>query len=216
MNIAILGTGQVAQTIGTALVKLGHQVTLGSRTEHNENGVAWAEANGGQTHNFATAAKEAELVFNCTAGMHSLSVVQQTGAENLAGKVLIDVANPLDFSQGFPPTLSVCNDQSLAEQIQQALPDTLVVKALNTVANPVMVEPSRVPCQHSLPICGNDDRAKEVVKELLQQLGWQNDQILDLGDITNARGTEMYLALWVRLYGALGTGDFNIQIQKAD
>ena len=130
--------------------------------------------------------------------------------------MLIDVANPLDFSNGFPPTLGVCNDTSLAESIQTLLPKTQVVKALNTVANAVMVAPNLVPGVHHLPIAGNDASAKERVTALLAELGWAAEQVVDLGDISQARGMEMYLALWVRMYGKFGTPLFNLQWQVAE
>ncbi|MGV1048646.1 MAG: NADPH-dependent F420 reductase, partial [Solirubrobacterales bacterium] len=170
------------------------------------------EGAGGGT--FAAAAAGAELVFNCTAGGASLAALSAAGAESLAGKTLVDVANPLDFSAGFPPTLSVCNDDSLAERIQAAFPETRVVKALNTVNSAVMVDPGRVRGDHSIFVCGNDEAAKAQVRALLEAIGWPPESIVDLGDLSGARGTEMYLALWVRLYGTLETADFNIAIVR--
>lgn len=215
MRIGVLGTGTVGRTIATKLVELGHEVTMGSRSAESESLGEWLGEVGGDARGgtFAEAAFAAELAFNCTAGTASLEALNAAGAENLAGKVLVDVSNPLDFSRGMPPTLSVCNDDSLAERIQAALPDTKVVKALNTVNNQVMTNPSRVSGAHNIFVCGNDAGAKTTVRELLQGFGWQGEQIVDLGDITAARGTEMYLPLWLRLMGSLGTADFNVQIR---
>ncbi len=216
MRVAVMGTGSAGRAIATRLLQLGHEVTMGSRSADNEAlsewlGEAGEGANGGT---FAEAAEAAELVFNCTAGTASLEALQAAGAENLAGKTLVDVANPLDFSAGFPPTLSVCNDDSLAEQIQATFPETRVVKSLNTVANAVMVDPGRVRGEHSIFVCGDDEAAKAQVRALLEAFGWPPDAIVDLGDLTGARATEMYVALWVRLYGTLDTADFNIAIAR--
>jgi predicted dinucleotide-binding enzyme len=211
-----MGTGSAGRAIATRLLQLGHEVTMGSRSAGAEALNEWLEEAGEDAHGgtFAEAAVAAELVFNCTAGTASLEALKAAGAENLAGKTLVDVANPLDFSAGFPPTLSVCNDESLAEQIQSAFPETRVVKSLNTVNNAVMVDPGRVRGEHSVFVCGDDEAAKAQVRALLEAIGWPPDSIVDLGDLTGARATEMYVALWVRLYGTLDTADFNIAIAR--
>jgi predicted dinucleotide-binding enzyme len=136
------------------------------------------------------------------------------GEDNLAGKVLIDIANPLDFSQGRPPSLFVSNTDSLGEQIQRRFPQTRVVKALNTMNCEVMVDPGKVPAKHDVFLCSEDADAKRQVGELLQSFGWPAERIRDLGGIASARGTEMYVALWLRLWGALGTGYFNIAVVR--
>ena len=201
MKIGVLGTGMVGKTIATKLRELGHEVEVGSRSA------------GDDAVTFADAAAHGELVFNCTAGTASLEALDAAGAENLAGKVLVDVANPLDFSKGMPPTLSVCNDDSLGEQIQRAFPETKVVKALNTVNASVMVDPGSVPGEHDLFMCGDDDEAKaQVSSAILQSFGWPAGQIHDLGDISGARTMEMYLPLWVRLMGVVGSPTFNIKV----
>lgn len=202
MRIGILGTGVVGQTLARKLRELGHEVVIGSRTE------------GEDKRFFAEAAAHGELLINATGGVNSLAALEAAGAENLSGKVLLDVSNPLDFSHGMPPTLSVCNDDSIGEQIQRAYPDAKVVKALNTVTANVMVEPSLIPGEHSLPIAGNDAGAKAQVVELLERFGWPTDAIVDLGDITGARANEMYLPLWLRLYQTQGTPLVSIHIVK--
>jgi hypothetical protein len=190
---------------------------MGSRSADGEALRDWLSEDGQDASGgtFADAASSAELVFNCTAGGASLDALAAAGVGNLAGKTLVDVANPLDFSQGMPPLLSICNDDSLGEQIQAAHPEARVVKALNTINHLVMTDPGRVPGDHNVFICGNDDGAKSEVTTLLESFGWPGESILDLGDITAARGTEMYLPLWLRLYGAFGTGDLNIKVQCA-
>jgi predicted dinucleotide-binding enzyme len=155
------------------------------------------------------------LVVNATAGKASLDALHGAGASNLAGKVLVDIANPLEFGGG-PPTLGVCNEDSLGEQIQREFPDARVVKALNTVNADVMVSPGDLGSSTNIFVCGNDEAAKAEVSDLLRSFGWGDQNILDLGDITSARGAEMYLPLWLRLMGALGTTQFNIAVVPAD
>jgi len=215
MRIGVLGTGMVGNAIGTALVRAGHRVMMGSRTRDNEKAVAWVAAAGAGAlqGSYSDAAAFGELLFNCTAGGASHSVLVAAGRENLAGKVLVDVANPLDFSQGFPPSLAVCNTDSLGEQLQRAFPELRVVKALNTVNCNVMVNPSLLPGDHDLFICGNEPTAKEEVSRLLvEAFGWRRENLIDLGDITMARGTEMLLPIWVRLWAKLGTPNFNLHV----
>ncbi len=218
MRIGVLGTGTVGRTLASALLSNGHEVRLGSRTAGNEAAVQWADAIGGPASEgtFADAAGFGELVVNATAGAASLHALALAGAEQLAGKVLVDVANPLDFSQGTPPTLTVCNDDSLGEQIQREYADVRVVKALNTVTAAVMVEPSLIDGPHTLFVAGDGEQAKGEVSELLQEFGWPADSIMDLGDISAARGMEMYLPLWLRLYGAVGTAVLNVEVRAGE
>jgi predicted dinucleotide-binding enzyme len=216
MRIGVLGTGMVGQTIASKLVGLGHEVRMGSRTAGNEKAAEWVEAAGGNASQgtFAEAAEFGELLFNCTAGGASLEALEQAGEAALAGKVLVDVANTLDFSQGRPPTLMVCNTDSLGEQIQRRFPQTRVVKALNTVNCQVMVDPGLVSGDHDVFLCGEDEAAKREVVSLLESFGWKAGQIVDLGGIGASRGTEMYLALWVRLIGTVGTPHFNVKVVR--
>lgn len=200
MRIGMLGTGTVGSTLAAKLTELGHDVKVGSRDPGRS---------------FADAAAHGEIVFNATAGGGSLNALRMAGAENLAGKPLVDVANALDFSKGFPPTLSVCNDDSLAEQIQREFADARVVKALNTMGSEVMVNPALVPGDHNLFIAGDDDGAKREVAALLETFGWPAERIVDLGGIEAARGMEMYLPLWLRLFQAAGTRHINIALLRA-
>ena len=214
MRVGILGTGMVGATLGAKLVELGHEVKMGSRTLNNDKAVEWVKQNGSRASNgtFAEAATFGEVLFNCTAGTASLAALAAAGASNMKGKVLVDVANALDFSKGMPPSLTVCNTDSLGEQIQRALPNVKVVKALNTMNCRVMVQPSLVPGDHNLFLCGNDPQAKAQVTELLKSFGWRS--IIDLGDITAARGTEMLLPLWLRLMGLFQSPNFNFKIAR--
>jgi predicted dinucleotide-binding enzyme len=217
MKIAILGTGMVGSTLATRLVQTGHQIMMGSRTAKSDAGQQWQQSVGGkgQIGTFADAAAFGEIVFDCTNGANSLAALRQAGAASLRGKILVQVGNPLDFSRGMPPSLTVCNTDSQGEQTQREFPDTRVVKALNTVNCEIMVEPGRVPGDHNLIICGNDAAAKrEVADRLAEWFGWKPANIIDLGDITSSRGTEMFLALWIRLFGQFGSPHFNIHVVR--
>jgi predicted dinucleotide-binding enzyme len=215
MKIAVLGTGMVGNTLATKLVQLGHQVMMGSRSAQSDAGQEWLKSVGGkaQIGTFADAAAFGEIVLDCTNGANSLAALRLAGANNLRGKVLIHVGNPLDFSKGMPATLTVCNTDSLGEQVQREFPETLVVKALNTVNCELMVQPSLVPGDHNLFICGNDAGAKsKVINWLSEWFGWKSANIIDLGDITGARGMEMWMPIWLRLYGKLGHPHFNARV----
>lgn len=217
MRVGVFGTGMVGQAIATKLVELGDEVVMGSREAGNEKALAWVaaqETERAQAGTFADAAAFGDLLVNATAGGASLDVCAQAGAGNLHGKTLVDISNPLDFSQGFPPTLTVVNTDSVAEQLQAAHPHTRVVKTLNTVNASVMVNPGAVPGEHVVFVSGDDAGAKAEVTELLGRFGWPAERVVDLGDISTARGTEMYLALWVRLMRALDTPTFNIELRR--
>ena len=224
MRVGILGSGMVGQTIGAKLAERGEDVVLGTRTPENvgeKRGMGaplsdWLGKVGrnGRLGTFADAAQHGEIIINATSGTGSLEALHLAGAKNLDGKILIDIANPLDFSKGMPPSLTVCNTDSLGEQIQKAFPNAKVVKTLNTTNALVMVDPGQVADgDHDLFVSGNDAEAKKRVTELLQRwFGWKS--VIDLGDITTARGTEMLLPIWVRLWGALGTPMFNFKIAR--
>lgn len=218
MKIGVFGTGSVGKTIASRLVGLGHEVKMGSRSEGGEKAITWVADAGplSSEGTFSDAAQFGEILFNCTSGMGSLSALSMAGAENLDGKILIDLANPLDFSKGMPPSLSVCNTSSLGEQIQAEFPGLKVVKTLNTMWAGLMVNPGLVNAgDHSVFICGNDSSAKERVKnDILISFGWNPSNIEDLGDITKSRGTEMYLPLWLSVYGAGGSGVFNVKVVR--
>lgn len=226
VRIAVLGTGIVGRTLATGTARSGHVVVVGtrdpeatmSRTEPDAMGnppySTWqAEHRDVALLPFAEAAARGEVVINATSGDRSLDVLRLAGADHLAGKVVIDVANPLDFSAGFPPTLSIKDTDSLAEQIQRAFPDARVVKTLNTVNAAVMIDPAALAGgAHTIFLSGDDDDAKATASELLRGFGWQD--IVDLGDLSSARGAEMVLPLWLRLMGTLGTPQFNFKVVR--
>ena len=158
----------------------------------------------------AEAAAGADLVVNATSGTASLDAL---AGLDLDGTVLLDVANPLDFSGGFPPSLSVSNTDSLAEQIQRAHPEAVVVKALNTVTAGVMVDPGKLAEPTAIFVAADDPGGRARVRGLLAELGWSD--IVEFPSLDAARGLEMWLPLWVRLMGTLGTADFNLKIVRA-
>jgi 8-hydroxy-5-deazaflavin:NADPH oxidoreductase len=214
MRYGVLGTGNVGRVLAGRLVEVGHEVRMGSRTADNEAAAAWAaEAGPSASHGtFADAAEFGQTVMNCTAGGVSLDALAAAGAENLSGKVLIDVANALTFETG-RLTLTVCNTDSLGEQIQRAFPDVKVVKTLNTMTAALMADPALAAGgDHSVFVSGDDEAAKHTVSDLLERLG--HSDVIDLGDLSTARGTEMLLPIWLRLMGALGTPMFNFKIAR--
>lgn len=225
MNIAVLGTGMVGQAIAGRLDELGHSVVIGTRdpgatlarTEPDQMGnapfSAWHAAHAGvEVATFADAAARADLVMNASSGAATLDVLGMAGAGNLAGKVVVDIANPLDFSAGFPPTLSVKDTDSLGEQVQRAFPEARVVKSLNTLTASLMVDPKALGESSTVFVSGEDAAAKATVVELLESFG--HDDVIDLGGIETARGTEMLLSVWLRLMGSLGTGHFNFKVVR--
>jgi 8-hydroxy-5-deazaflavin:NADPH oxidoreductase len=226
MRLGILGTGAVGKTLAAGLNGMGHEVMVGTR----DPGETMSRADPDQFGNppfsawrrehpevelgtFDEAAAHGEMVVNATSGVVSLEALEVAGEENLNGKVLVDVSNPLDFSQGMPPTLSVSNTDSLGEQIQRRFVDARVVKTLHTMNAYLMVDPAQLAgADHTVFVCGDDAEAKAEVTELLRGFGWTD--ILDLGDISAARGTEMLMPLWLRLFGALQKPVFNYKIVR--
>ncbi|MFN7990571.1 MAG: NAD(P)-binding domain-containing protein [Candidatus Micrarchaeia archaeon] len=224
MKIGILGTGMVGQAHAEKLSALGYSVMVGTRdpkkTAANQkpDGMGnppfseWHKKHPGvMLGTFEQAAAHGEVIINATQGEHSVEALKLAGAENLDGKVLIDISNALDFSKGMPPSLLFCNTDSLGERIQREFPKAKVVKTLNTVTAPLQVDPVKVAGgDHHVFLSGNDAAAKEKAASLLRSYGWKN--IVDLGDITTARGTEMLMPMWLRLWGALKTPMFNYKI----
>jgi predicted dinucleotide-binding enzyme len=227
MRIGVIGTGIVGQTMAAKLVELGHEVMIGTRdvdktlarTEPDVYGNppfgAWHRQHAKvKLGTFAEAAAFGAVIINATNGAASLEALKAAGEANLKGKILMDIANPLDFSKGMPPSLFVSNTDSLGEQIQQGFPEVKVVKTLNTMNAYVMANPRQLADgDHDVFVSGNDAEAKAQVTDLLKNgFGWK--QVIDLGDITSARGAEMYLLLWLRLFGALQTPMYNIKVVK--
>lgn len=213
MRIGIFGTGMVGEALGTKFTKLGHQIKMGSRTANNESAAKWVKATGPSASQgtFSDAAGFGEMVFICLKGAVFLDIAKSLDPKALAGKVLVDVSNPLDFSHGMPPSLSICNTNSLGEEVQKAVPSAKVVKTLNIVNCEVMVDPAKGG-DPTMLVCGNDTEAKHNVTLLLKSMGWRD--IIDLGDITKARGTEMLLPLWLDLLGLFGHPGFGFKIVR--
>jgi predicted dinucleotide-binding enzyme len=207
MQIAILGTGAVGPALGKALRAAGHQITIGPRDpEKTKQREEWI------TVDLPLAAYQdldADVFINATNGAGSLSALQAVG-DALKGKVVIDTSNALDFSQGFPPSLFVSNTDSLAEQLQRELPEARLVKMFNTMANQVMINPRGLSSDTTVFVAGNDPAARETATSVAADLGWTD--VFDLGDLTAARGLEMYLPLWVRIFSQLGRPNFNIKL----
>lgn len=230
MRIAILGTGIVGQTFASKLTELGHDVMMGTRDVQEklkEEGTDrygnpplkdWIAANGSvKLVSFADAAEFGELIINATNGANSLNALDLATEENLAGKIIIDVSNPLDFSRGMPPFLieGLNNTNSLGEEIQKEFPDSRIVKTFNTMNCFLMVNPGHVgKGNHVNYISGNDSDAKTQVKEFIKQLGWKDENILDLGDISAARAQESVLLIWLRIMQKLNSAEFNFQVVK--
>lgn len=225
MKIGILGTGVVGQTIAEKLVQLGHQVMMGTRSKvetlsktgkdnFGRPAVSeWLKNNSKvQFGTYSEASSFGEFLVNATSGVGSVEALKQAGENNLANKVLLDISNPLDFSKGMPPTLTICNTDSLGEQIQRTFPKTKVVKSLNTLTAYLMVNPKLLPEPTNIFLNGNDSNAKAEVKKLLSSFGWNEKDIIDMGDISTSRGTEQILPIWVRLWSALQTPMFNFKI----
>lgn len=217
MKIAVLGTGSVGATIAARLIELGHSVIIGSREKTNEKALAIVNNLGAKCSNstFNSACSEAEVIFNCTAGKAWEQVFGSIDEKNLNNKLLLDVSNPLDFSNGMPPTLTVCNTSSIGELLQAKFPNAHVVKTLNTMWSGLMVNPNQLNNgDHSVFMSGNSEEAKQSVSSILQSFGWKQENIINLGDITSARGTEMYLPLWLRLYGVEKSSKINIKLVR--
>lgn len=223
MKIAILGTGGVGKAFATRLSELGNEVMIGTRnvaaTLEKKEAASFSEYLSKnptiKLATFADAATFGEMIILVSKGANTLDVIESAGAENMKGKVLMDITNPLDFSKGMPPSLipELSNTNSLGEEIQRRLPHTNVVKTLNTMWNGLMLNPMMINNgEHVNYICGNNQDAKNKVVSFLNTLGWKNESILDLGDITAARATEATLPIWLRIYGAKQSGAFNFKI----
>ena len=230
MKTGIIGTGTVGQTLALKLLETGHEVMIGTRnvaekladTAKDVYGNApfsewYASHSGIKLGTFAQAAAFGEVVINATKGGLSVQALKMAGPENLEGKVLVDIANPLDFSRGMPPGLipELSNTHSLGEEIQNTFPKAKVVKTFNTMWCGLMVNPGMIGGgNHVNFISGNDEGAKATIKSLLKEFGWKDETLIDLGGISSARGTEAVLPLWVNLMGVMKSGAFNFSIVR--
>lgn len=217
MKFGVLGTGVVGRTIASKLVQCGHEVMLGARDPDNPKAVSWAKEEGG-IHalfgTFANAAAFGDILFNCTMGTASLNAMRLAGAGNMKGKILIDTANPLDYSTD-AWSLTISNTDSLGEQLQREFPDTFVVKSLNTINAEVIIHPTMLPEKTDVFVSGNSQDAKAKVTKLLKEcFGWKS--VIDLGDITTSRGVEMYVLLWRCFRKSASSYYFNIKLVRAE
>jgi len=214
MRFGVLGTGMVGEAIADRLVSLGHEVKMGARDPGSPKAGAWAKKSGSRASggSFSEAAAFGAVVFSCTLGSAALAALEAAGRDNLRGKVLVDVSNPLEFSGGTPSLFTSAAGDSLGERLQKAFPDTRVVKALNMINARVMGHPERVHGDSDVFVAGNDAGAKEQIRAILESFGWKS--VVDLGDISAARGMEAYLLLWLRLSAALKTTDLNIRVVR--
>lgn len=229
MNVAILGTGSVGQALTNKLFELGHTVFVGTRNVENTLQQTEKDAWGNLPISFwikenpevsLVTFQEAvrmgtDLIVFAMNGQHALSCLESIGSDLLDNKIMMDISNPLDFSNGFPPSLFVSNTDSLGEQIQGKYPNLRVVKTLNTMSNPVMINPKVLKGDHTVFMSGNDNDAKTKVSGVLQSFGWEEHNIFDLGDISTARGTEMILPIWLRLFNKLQTPFYNIHVNTS-
>ena len=216
MKYAVLGTGMVGHTLATKLASLGHEVRMGARTAGNEKAVAWAAVHGPDAGEgaFSEVAAWAARIIIAVSGANILAVADAVGPDAVAGKAVIDVTNPLDTSNGMPPTLipELSNTTSAAEALQARLPEAKVVKTLNTMNHQIMVDPARVAGAHDVFLCGDDDAAKKDVSSMLAEFGWTDP--IDLGPLAAARGLEGMMPFWLRMWGVVGRADFNNSIVR--
>ena len=197
MKIGILGTGNVGQALGIGFAALGHEVKMGSRDPNQEKVKDWVNKAGmkASAGTFAEAAAYGELAVLCTIWTGAENAIRLAGPNNLAGKVVIDTTNPLDFSGGIPPKLAVGHTDSAGEQIQRWLPNSRVVKAFNIVGSPHMFKPEFPGGSPDMFICGDDDQAKATVTDVLKAFGWS---VIDIGGIECARYLEPLAMVWIR------------------
>lgn len=230
MKIAVFGTGNVGQTLASKLSNLGYEVMIGTRDVNesrerkspdmygNPGFGTWITENKKiKLGTFAGAASFGEMIINATSGGSSLKAFRSAKKDDLAGKIIIDIANPLDFSKGAPPCLipELSNTNSLGEELQKEFPEAKVVKTLHTMWCGLMVNPGMIGGgDHINFLCGNEKSSKTEVKNLLKKLGWKEESLVDLGDITNSRGTEAVLPIWLRVWAVTKTGAFNFKIVK--
>ncbi|HMH32075.1 MAG TPA: NAD(P)-binding domain-containing protein [Puia sp.] len=219
MKIGILGTGEVGNLLGSRSIENGHQVMMGGREVNNQNGLDFANKHSSENASYGTFAEASnfgEIIFNATNGRFALEALKLANTD-FTGKIIIDVANPLDFSTK-PPTLipHFANTNSIGESIQNNFPNAKVVKTLNTLGMALAVNPKQLNNgDHSIFVSGNDESAKIRTKTLLTEFGWKIENIIDIGDITASRAMESYLILSVRLLMSFGMPMFNIKVIKS-
>jgi predicted dinucleotide-binding enzyme len=220
----VLGTGTVGQTLAGKLAALGHEVRMGTRDvaasqARTDAGwgaeplSTWLEANPSvELATFHDAMAASDILINATSGTVSVDVLALGDPADLDGKILIDIGNPLDFSGG-DLDLTVGITDSLGETLQRTYPSLRVVKTLNTVTSAVMVDPASLGGgDHTMFVAGNHDAAKATVTQMLHSFGWRD--VVDLGDISGARGMEAMLILWLRSRMTLNNAMFNVKLVR--
>jgi NADPH-dependent F420 reductase len=206
-RVGVLGTGAVGRRLATGFKGRGYEVMIGSRDPGKSDLREWLsdEGAGVQAATFKEAAEHGELLVLAVLGDAAQDVIAHAGAENFGGKVVIDAMNPLDFSGGFPPKLSISGEDSLGERVQRALPDAKVVKAFNTIGNQYFVDPEFSEGSPTMLIAGDDEGAKRLVSDLLADFGWSDT--FDIGGIEGSRELEAICIAWVKIGGARGSWD---------
>ena len=211
-QVGVLGSGEVGRRLAAGFGSRGHDVMIGSRDPDKPELREWLSSDGAgvKAGTFQEAAAHGELLVLAVLGNAAQQAIADAGAENFSGKVVIDAMNPLDFSGGFPPKLSISGEDSLGERVQRALPDAKVVKAFNTIGNPYFVDPRFSEGQPTMLIAGDDEGAKRTVGDLLAGFGWSD--VVDLGGIEGARELEAICIAWVKIGGRRGSWDHGFKL----
>jgi 8-hydroxy-5-deazaflavin:NADPH oxidoreductase len=211
-QVGVLGSGEVGRRLAAGFRSRGHDVMIGSRDPGKPELREWLSGDGAgiQGGTFAQAAAHGELLVLAVLGDAAEQVIVDAGPGNFSGKVVIDAMNPLDFSAGFPPKLSIAGEDSLGERVQRTLPDAKVVKAFNTIGNPYFVDPAFSEGPPTMLIAGNDDDAKRTVGDVLADFGWPPP--VDIGGIEGSRELEAICIAWVKIGGARGSWDHGFKL----
>jgi hypothetical protein len=211
-RVGVLGTGEVGRRLAGGFRSRGHDVMIGSREPGKSDLAEWLSGDGSgiEAGTFAQAASHGELVVVAVLGNAAESAIAEAGPDNFRGKVVIDAMNPLDFSGGFPPKLSIAGEDSLGERVQRALPDAHVVKAFNTIGSPYFVDPSFSDGRPTMLIAGDDQGAKGTVRDVLADFGWADT--VDIGGIEGSRELEAICIVWVKIGGARGAWDHGFKL----
>jgi predicted dinucleotide-binding enzyme len=212
MRVGVLGSGEVGRRLAEGFSGRGHEVMIGSRDPNKSELRDWLSGDGSgiEAGSFEQAAAHGELIVLAVLGSAGEEAIADAGPDNFGGKVVIDAMNPLDFSGGFPPKLSISGEDSLGERVQRALPDARVVKAFNTIGNPYFVDPSFSEGQPTMLIAGNDQAAKDTVRNVLTDFGWSDT--VDIGGIEGSRELEAICIVWVKIGGARGAWDHGFRL----
>ena len=211
-RVGVLGSGEVGRRLAGAFRSRGHDVMIGSRDPAKPELREWLSGDGAgvEAGTFAQAAEHGELLVLAVLGNAAEEAIADAGRDNFSSKVVIDAMNPLDFSGGFPPKLSITGEDSLGERVQRALPDARVVKAFNTIGNPYFLDPKFSEGEPTMLIAGNDEGAKRTVGDVLADFGWSNT--VDIGGIEGSRELEAICIVWVKIGGARGAWDHGFKL----